>query len=49
MTGMAAWAASSSDDLVRPGPGDDPVDEALEVAGHVADRLAGAHDGVLGR
>ena len=37
------------DDLVGTGPGHDAVDEPLEVAGDVADRLAGAHDGVLGQ
>ena len=37
------------DDRVRPGPGDDRVDEPLEVAGDVVDALAGAHDRVLGQ
>ena len=37
------------DDLVGAGPGDDRVDEPLEVAGDVADALAGAHDDVLGQ
>jgi hypothetical protein len=35
------------DDRVRAGPGDDRVDEPLEVAGDVVDGLAGAHDRVL--
>jgi hypothetical protein len=37
------------DDLMRTGPGDDRVDEPLEVVGNVADALAGAHDDVLGQ
>ena len=36
------------DDLVRPGPGDDRVDEPLEVPGDVPHALAGAHDDVFG-
>ena len=49
MTGMLAWAASSDDDLVRSGPGDDRIHEPLEVAGHVADALAGTQDRVVGQ
>ena len=35
--------------LVGTGAGHDGVDEAREVAGHIADCLASAHDGVLGQ
>ena len=35
-------------DLVRPGPDHDAVDEAVEVARHVADALAGPEHDVMG-
>ena len=37
------------DDRVRAGPGDDRIDEPLEVPGDVADALPGAHHDVLGQ
>ena len=49
MTGIAGLGGELDDDLVRTRPRHDRVDEALEVAGDVADGLAGAHDGVLGQ
>ena len=49
MTGIAGLRRELDDDLVRTGPDHDRVDEPLEVAGDVADALAGAEDDVVGQ
>ena len=49
MTGISAWAASSSATSCGPVRTTIAVDEPIEITGHVADALAGAQDRVVGQ